>query len=73
MTRRSIEEIKARADEFADVFENHDPTPGEQDVPLPPIMAERLAAWRRDTAEMERAEAVHTARLGQGGSSSTSA
>lgn len=62
MTRRSIEDIKARADEFADAFENYDPKSGNQDAPLPPVMAVKLAAWRRDTAERELAEAVHAAR-----------
>ncbi|MDR0431818.1 MAG: hypothetical protein LBH48_00650 [Bifidobacteriaceae bacterium] len=62
MTRRSIEDIKARADEFADAFENYDPTPGDQDAPLPPAMAVKLAAWRRDAAEKELAEAVRAAR-----------
>ena len=61
MTRRSIEDIKARADEFADAFENYDPKSGNQDAPLPPVMAVKLAAWRRDTAERELAEAVHAA------------
>lgn len=51
MTRRSIEDIKARADEFADAFENYDPQPGDQDAPIPPVMAVKLAAWRRDSAE----------------------
>ncbi|EHM94278.1 hypothetical protein HMPREF0975_01578 [Actinomyces sp. oral taxon 849 str. F0330] len=62
MTRRSIADIAARADEFADAFENYDPRPGDEDAPLPPIMAVKLAAWRRDTAERELAEAVHAAR-----------
>lgn len=62
MTRRSIEDIKARADELADAFENYDPKPGDQDAPLPPVMAVKLAAWRRDTAEKELAEAVRAAR-----------
>ena len=62
MTRRSIEEIKARADELADAFENYDPKPGDQDAPVPPVMAVKLAAWRRDTAEKELAEAVRAAR-----------
>lgn len=30
MAPRSIEDIKARADEFADAFENYDPKPGDQ-------------------------------------------
>ncbi len=62
MTRRSIEDIKARADELADTFENYEPKPGDQDASLPPAMAVRLAAWRRDAAERDLAEAVHTAR-----------
>ena len=62
MTRRSLEEIKARADEFADAFENYDPKPGDQDSAIPPIMAVKLAAWRRDAAESELAEAVKAAR-----------
>lgn len=62
MPRRSVDEIKARADEFADLFENYDPRPGDQDAPLPPVMAIRLAAWRRDAAERDLAEAVQTAR-----------
>lgn len=62
MTRRSIEDITARADEFADAFENYDPKPGDRDAPLPPVMAVKLAAWRRDTAERELADAVHSAR-----------
>ena len=62
MTRRSIEDIKARADEFADAFENYDPKPGDQDAPLPPAMTVKLAAWRRGAAEKELAEAVRVAR-----------
>ena len=62
MTRRFIEDIKTRADKFADAFENYDPKPGDQDAPLPPTMAVKLAAWRRDAAEKELAEAVHAAR-----------
>ncbi|MDR1441127.1 MAG: hypothetical protein LBJ02_01830 [Bifidobacteriaceae bacterium] len=62
MTRRSIAEIEARAGEFADAFESYDPKPGDRDAPLPPALAVRLAAWRRDTAERELAEAVRAAR-----------
>jgi hypothetical protein len=62
MTRRSIEDITARADEFADAFENYDPKPGDQDAPIPSAMAVKLAAWRRDAAEKELAEAVRAAR-----------
>lgn len=62
MTRRSIDDIKARAGELADVFENYDPKPGDQDAPVPPVMAVKLAAWRRDTAERELADTVRAAR-----------
>ncbi|MDO5663399.1 MAG: hypothetical protein Q4G40_11940 [Brachybacterium sp.] len=62
MTRRSLEDITARADEFADIFESYVPGPGDQDAPLPPTMAVRLAAWRRDAAEKELADAVRAAR-----------
>ena len=62
MTRRSLEEITARADEFADAFENYEPKPGDESAPIPPVMAVKLAAWRRDTAEHELAEAVRAAR-----------
>lgn len=62
MTRRSIQDVSARADEFADAFENYVPKPSDQDAPLPPMMAVKLAAWRRDTAERELAETVLAAR-----------
>lgn len=62
MAPRSIEDIKARADEFADAFENYDPKPGDENTPVPPVMAVKLAAWRRDAAERELADAVRTAR-----------
>lgn len=62
MAPRSIEDIKARADQFADAFENYNPKPGDQDAPIPPVMAVKLAAWRRDTAERELADAVRAAR-----------
>lgn len=62
MAPRSIDEITARADEFADMFEAYDPKPGDQDAPVPPVMAVKLAAWRRDTAERELADAVRAAR-----------
>lgn len=62
MTRRSIDEIIARADEFADAFENYEPRPGDDNAPLPPVMAVKLAAWRRDTAERDLAAAIRSAR-----------
>lgn len=62
MTRRSLADLTARADEFADAFERFDPEPGDKDAPLPPVLAVKLAAWRRDVAESELADAVHAAR-----------
>lgn len=62
VTERSIEELKARADEFADAFESYEPQPGDEKKALPPLMAMKLAAWRRDMAEKDLAEAVAAAR-----------
>lgn len=62
MTRRSIQDIRDHADQLGDVFENYDPKPSDQDASLPPAMAVKLAAWRRDVAERELADAVHSAR-----------
>lgn len=62
MTRRSLDDITARADELADAFENYNPQPGDKDAALPPVMAVKLAAWRRDAAERELADAVRAAR-----------
>lgn len=41
MTRRSIDDITARADEFADAFENYDPKPGDQGASLSPVVVKR--------------------------------
>ena len=49
MTRRSLEDIEAHADELADAFESYEPE--DENAALPPLMAARLAAWRRSTAE----------------------
>lgn len=62
MTRPSLDELAARADELADRFEAYDPAPGDLDAPLPPMMALRLAAYRRDAAERDLAQAVREAR-----------
>ncbi len=62
MTKRSLADLIARADELADAFENHDPTDADFDAPLPPLMAVKLAAFRRAAAEKELAEAVRAAR-----------
>lgn len=68
MTRRSIKEIIARADELADRF-NYEPHPGDENAPLPPVMALKLAAWRRDAAERDLAAAIREARGCPGGTS----
>ena len=62
MTRRSLADLIAHADELAEVFENHDPADEDFDAPLPPLMAVKLAAFRRAAAEKELAEAIHAAR-----------
>lgn len=60
--RPSLTDLIAHADQLADAFENHEPAPGDFDAPLPPLMAVKLAAFRRAAAEKELAEAVHAAR-----------
>ena len=62
MTRRTIEELAANAEALAASFENFDPTPAGRDAPLPPVMEVRLAAYRRDAAEAELANAIGHAR-----------
>jgi hypothetical protein len=59
---RSMEELIASADQMADQFENYDPQPGDADQPLSPVMAVKVAAFRRATAERELAQAVAAAR-----------
>lgn len=60
--RPSLTDLIAHADQLADAFENHEPAPGDFDAPLPPLMAVKLAAFRRAAAEKELAQAIHTAR-----------
>ncbi|MDR0433114.1 MAG: hypothetical protein LBH48_07400 [Bifidobacteriaceae bacterium] len=60
--KRSLKELQARADALADKFEAYEPVAAEVNAPLPPLMAVRLAAWRRDAAERDLAEAVVAAR-----------
>jgi len=62
VTRRSLEDIEAHADELADAFESYEPEPEDENAALPPLMAARLAAWRRSTAEKELGRAIRTAR-----------
>lgn len=60
--RRSLTDLIAHADELADAFENYEPTDEDLTAPLPPLMAIKLAAFRRAAAEKELAEAVRAAR-----------
>lgn len=60
--RRSLTDLIASADKLADAFENHDPQPDDFDAPLPPLMAVKLAAFRRSQAEKELAVAIAQAR-----------
>ncbi|ASR54665.1 hypothetical protein ACT17Q_07500 [Cellulomonas sp. CW35] len=60
--RPSLTDLIAHADQLADAFEDYDPTAGDFDAPLPPLMAVKLAAFRRAAAEKELAQAIHAAR-----------
>ncbi|GAB3865943.1 hypothetical protein GCM10028801_37410 [Nocardioides maradonensis] len=60
--RRSLSDLISNADRLADAFENHEPEPADFGAPLPPLMAVKLAAFRRASAEKELAEAIAAAR-----------
>lgn len=60
--RRSLTDLIAHADELADAFEDYDPKSEDSEAPLPPLMAVKLAAFRRAKAEKELAEAIRQAR-----------
>lgn len=60
--RRSLTDLIESADKLADAFENYDPKPDDFDTPLSPLMAVKLAAFRRGQAEKELAEAIALAR-----------
>ena len=59
--RRSLSDLIAQADEMAERFENYEPDDGDLNAPLSPIMAVKLAQFRRSQAEKELAEAIRTA------------
>ena len=63
--RRSLTDLIASADELADAFESYEPEQDDFDAPLAPLMAVKLAAFRRAAAEKELAEAVASAREAQ--------
>ncbi len=60
--RRNLEALIANADALADQFESYEPKDEDFDAPLPPVMAVKLAAFRRDAAEKDLAAAVAAAR-----------
>ncbi len=60
--RRSLTDLIAHADELADAFESYHPKSEDFDAALPPLMAVKVAAFRRAAAEKELAEAIHQAR-----------
>lgn len=60
--RRNLEALIANADALADQFENYEPKDEDFDAPLPPLMAVKLAAFKRDAAEKDLAAAIEQAR-----------
>jgi hypothetical protein len=60
--RRNLEALIANADALAEQFESYEPKGEDFDAPLPPLMAVKLAAFKRDAAEKELAAAVEAAR-----------
>ena len=60
--RPSLQDLIANADRLADAFEGHDPEATDFDSPLPPLMAVKLAAFRRAQAEKDLANAIAEAR-----------
>jgi hypothetical protein len=62
MMRPTRQDLEARAEQWADRFENYEPKPADFDAPVPVVMAVRLAAWKRSLAERELTDAVRNAR-----------
>ncbi|MDR0482575.1 MAG: hypothetical protein LBH13_05385 [Cellulomonadaceae bacterium] len=60
--RPTREELEARAEQWAREFENYEPKDEDFASNPPPVMAVRLAAWKRSLAERELSEAVVNAR-----------
>lgn len=58
---RSLEELMASADEYADQFEAYEPRDQDRGHE-PPVLALRRAAYRKTLIERELAETVHAAR-----------
>lgn len=62
MMPRSLDDLLARADEFADQFEAYDPS--EADRGEPALMTLRRVSYQRSLIERALAQAVRTARKG---------
>jgi hypothetical protein len=64
MMRPSLTDLIANADRLADAFESdsQELSAADFDAPLPPLMAVKLAAFRRAAAEKELATAIAQAR-----------
>jgi len=60
--RPSLADLLAKADELAERFENYEPAEGDLNAPLPPVLAVKVAQFRRVQAEKELAEAIRAAR-----------
>ncbi|NTW41299.1 MAG: cell division protein SepF [Cellulomonadaceae bacterium] len=58
---KSLDELIAAADSMADAFESYEPDPSDRDQ-VDPTVALRLATLRRNIAERELADVVHSAR-----------
>lgn len=60
--RRSLTDLIPGADKIAAAVEEYDPTPDDFEAPLPPLMAIKLAAFRRSRAKKDLADAIRAAR-----------
>lgn len=59
---RSTQDLIDYANEMADRFENYELEPGDEQRPVPPEVAVKVAAYKRAYAERELTEAVRAAR-----------
>lgn len=59
---RKLDELLAQAEELSARFEAWEPTEEDLDRPVPPLLALKLATYRRAHAEREMADAVAEAR-----------
>ncbi|WP_369372358.1 hypothetical protein AB1046_03215 [Promicromonospora sp. Populi] len=54
--RRNLDAVIADVDALADQLESYEPNSEEFDVPLPPRMADKFAAFKREAAERSQAK-----------------